>query len=137
MYDAIVANHMRGNGGCGINARTGRADSPGEAPDSHATVHLQPTAFRSMIEPAKMQGMARWPRWLLRLEWLFVDHIAMDPLIAPDIKRVSKRALDLGPFAGFCETISFAAAGDGQFPDGSRRDSRIGPRKLASGFLAL
>ena len=50
------------------------------------TIHLAPSVFRSdlrqpMMPPAR--DISHWPQWTKRVLWWIVDHLAVDPHIAP------------------------------------------------------
>lgn len=58
-----------------------------------ATVHLQPSVIRSLLDPPKLHGlfMPRWmPMWLKRGIWEGGDKYVVDPVIAPPVNSLRK-----------------------------------------------
>lgn len=58
-----------------------------------ATVHLQPSVIRSVVDPPKLPGlfMPRWmPMWLKRGIWEGGDKYVVDPVIAPPVNSLRK-----------------------------------------------
>jgi len=100
IYSAVVANHVPGQtvvvaSTLALGART--------AQDRHqiptATVHLQPSVFRSYIDPPTLAGM--WlgkdvPRWIMALQWTIADRLVVDRILGPELNGLRKE-LGLGP----------------------------------------
>lgn len=67
-----------------------------------ATVHLQPTVFRSVYEVPVLPGTKlprRLPRWLLRGMWWWLDRFKVDPVVAGRINAF-RAELGLPPVRG-------------------------------------
>ncbi len=66
-----------------------------------ATVHLQPSIFRSVIDPPKLSGLflPPWmPHWLKRRIWETGDRYFVDPVIAPSLNQL-RSEMNLAPVA--------------------------------------
>ena len=66
-----------------------------------ATIHLQPSVFRSSIEPAVLPGLPvkRWmPLAMRRFTYYVADKVGIDPLAAPPINAL-RSELGLPPVA--------------------------------------
>ncbi|HET6246977.1 MAG TPA: nucleotide disphospho-sugar-binding domain-containing protein [Tepidisphaeraceae bacterium] len=103
VYEAIVANNMPGE--TAVVAST-LALGARVAQDRHqiptASVHLQPSIFRSHIAPPNLPGIfsgPRVPRWLLKAQWAFIDNVVIDRLACPSLNAFRKE-LGLPPVRG-------------------------------------
>jgi rhamnosyltransferase subunit B len=64
-----------------------------------ASVHLQPTMLRSVIDPAHIQGMltARWvPKWMIRVQYGLADKLVLDRGLGPELNAF-RAELGLAP----------------------------------------
>jgi len=64
-----------------------------------ASVHLQPTMLRSLIDPAHIQGMMTWdwvPRWMIRAQYGLADFLVLDRGLGPELNSF-RAELGMGP----------------------------------------
>ena len=102
-YDAVANNYVAGetivvSSSLGLAARI--AQDKFNIP--MATVHLSPSQFRSVIEPAKLPGlwMPKWyPTWLKNQIWAGGDRFVLDRMLAPKINAL-RADLGLPPVSG-------------------------------------
>jgi rhamnosyltransferase subunit B len=94
VYDAVVGNNVPGDT---VVVASTLALGARVAQDRHeiptASVHLQPSTFRSYIEPAVLSGMMlgpRVPRWLMRLQWALADNLVIDRLAGKSLNAFRK-----------------------------------------------
>ena len=92
VYERVVAANVPGQT---VVAAATLALGARVAQDKHAiptaTIHLQPSIFRSVIDPPVLQGMLsgpRVPRWLMRLQWFVADRAVIDRLAGPPVNQL-------------------------------------------------
>ena len=94
-----------------------------------ASVHLQPTMVRSVLDPPHIQGMlTSWwaPRWMIRCQFGLADALVLDRGLAPELNAF-RAELGMGPVK--CVFGNYAHSPErviGMFPEWFRRRPRIG-----------
>ena len=101
-YRHIEANYQRGD----TVLLSGSLGLAGRLAHEHlgipfATIHLQPMAILSIVEPpvfAPLRIRTWWPHWLRRSLFWFAERRILDPMLAPPINRL-RAELGMSPIA--------------------------------------